>query len=363
MHGQPGWPQRLRQRLEQRLQQSWALPRPDLRARQLQPLSWLYGLLAALHRTWALHGLRRPRHAPQPLLVVGNLVAGGAGKTPTVLALLPRLRALGFRPGVVSRGQGRAGSEVRLVTADSPAALVGDEPLLIHLRGGVPVAVGADRLAAAQALCAAQPELDLLIADDGLQHHRLAREAEIWVFDERGAGNGLLLPAGPLRQHLPQALPERALVLYTAGVASTALPGHLGRRRLSGVLPLAAWWQGQATDPTGWAALRGRPLLAAAGLARPQAFFDMLRGQGLRFECLPLADHHRLQPLPWPADTVDVVVTEKDAVKLRPDQMGQTRVWVATLDFQPDPGFDTALARLCAGLRRAPTSPISSPPP
>lgn len=345
----------------QRLQQSWALPEPDMMARRLQPLSWLYGLLTAVHRGWCLSGPFRPRHAPVPVLVVGNLVAGGAGKTPAVLALLPRLRALGFKPGVISRGHGRAGKAVQLVKANSAAAQVGDEPLLIHLRGHVPVAVGADRLAAAQALCAACPELDLLVADDGLQHHRLAREAELWVFDERGIGNGLLLPAGPLRQRLPAQLPAHALVLYSAGVASTALPGHLGRRRLSGVLPLAQWWQGHQADPSGWAALRGKNLLAAAGLARPQAFFDMLRSQGLRFECLPLADHHRFKPLPWPAQTTDVVVTEKDAVKLQPEQMGSTRVWVATLDFQPEPGFDAALARLSAGLRRTtptPTSPL-----
>ena len=331
----------------------------------LQPLSWLYRALACAHRLAWRGGLLEPQRAPVPLLVVGNLVAGGAGKTPTVIALLPRLRQLGYTPGVVSRGHGRRGAGVLAVHRNSAAAEVGDEPLLIHLRSGTPVVVGADRVAAARALCAAHPQVDLLVADDGLQHHRLARDAELWVFDERGAGNGLLLPAGPLRQALPRRLPERIAVLYTGGRASTALPGCIGRRRLAGVLPLAQWWRGAPPDAEGWQALRGRPLLAAAGLARPEPFFAMLEALGLQIARLPLADHHRFDPLPWPSGSEDVVVTEKDAVKLRPDRVGPTRVWVATLDFEPEPAFDAALRRLCAALppstRRPPDDP--GPPP
>ncbi|MDT7835322.1 tetraacyldisaccharide 4'-kinase [Aquabacterium sp. OR-4] len=345
-------------RLAAALMRLWVQPQPTLAARLLQPLSVLYGALAALHR-W--HGRRQARHAPVPVLVVGNLITGGAGKTPTVLALLPRLRALGFTPGVVSRGYGRRDTALREVQRDSPAAAVGDEPLLIHLRSGVPVMVGADRVAAAQALCAAHPELDLLVADDGLQHHRLARQAELWVFDERGAGNGLLLPAGPLRQAVPPVLPAHAAVLYTAPRPSTALPGSCGQRQLGSLRPLADWWQGpdDATarrTPTadGWMQLRGRPVLAAAGLARPEPFFAMLQARGLQITRLPLADHHGFDPLPWDADAeLDVIVTEKDAVKLRPGRTGQARVWVAALDFQPDAGFDAALRTLCTRLRPA----------
>jgi tetraacyldisaccharide 4'-kinase len=347
--------------LNARIMALWQGPRPSALARLLQPLSCLYAALADGHQALYRLGLRRAEAAPMPLLVVGNLVAGGAGKTPTVLALIALLRQQGWTPGVVSRGHGRRGGEVRLVTRSSQAAEVGDEPLLIHLRTAAPVAVGADRAAAARTLCASHPEVDLLVADDGLQHHRLKHDMVLLVFDERGVGNGLRLPAGPLRQALPSGLPPHTLVLYSAGRPSTALPGLTGKRQLGGVLPLEIWWQGAAagTDQNldaGWAGLRGRlrgrRLLAAAGLARPEPFFAMLEARGLQIDRLPLADHHRFDPLPWPAGTAEVIVTEKDAVKLPPASVGATRVWVATLDFQLEPAFDAALRTLCAPFRR-----------
>lgn len=325
-------------RLEAWLQRQWRAPTP-LASLLLQPLSLLYGLLSGLHRLQYATGLRRAQHAPRPVIVVGNLVAGGAGKTPTVLALVRQLQALGRRPGVISRGHGRAAGHVQRVSRDSSAMDVGDEPLLIHLRTAVPVAVGRDRLAAARALCQAHPEIDVLIADDGLQHHALARELQVLVFDDRGTGNGRLLPAGPLRERAPQSLPPRTLVLYTHGAASTPLPGTIGTRRLGGLVPLEAWWAGEAADPEAWARLAGRPVWAAAGLARPEPFFAMLEAQGLKLHRLPLPDHARFIPLPWPADAQDVVVTEKDAVKLQSGRCGSARVWVATLDFDVPTDF------------------------
>ena len=340
-------------RLRHWLTALWAAPTPALAARALQPLSWLYAALADGHQALYRLGLLRAVRAPVPLLVVGNLVAGGAGKTPTVMALIGLLRAQGWTPGVISRGHGRHGAAVQQVTRHSAAAEVGDEPLLIHLRTLAPVAVGADRAAAAAALCAGHPGVDILVADDGLQHHRLQHDMAVLVFDDRGIGNGLRLPAGPLRQALPRRVPPHTLVLYNAAQPSTALPGLRGTRRLAGVLPLAAWWQGQApaSGDGGWPALRGRRLLAAAGLARPEAFFAMLEAQGLQIDRLPLRDHHPLIPRPWPADTPALIVTEKDAVKLPPDAVGQTQVWVATLDFQPEPGFAAALRELCAPFK------------
>ncbi len=369
-----------RARITRWISVQWAGPQPSRGARWLQPLSWAYAALAGLHRALFRLGLRRVQAAPVPLLVVGNLVAGGAGKTPAVLALVGLLRAQGWTPGVISRGHGRRGAAMRAVSRHSPAAEVGDEPLLIHLRTGAPVAVGADRADAARALCAAHPAVDILLADDGLQHHALHHDMAVLVFDERGAGNGLRLPAGPLRQALPLRVPPHTLVLYTAGQPSTPLPGWTGVRRLGGVLPLAAWWAGQtagsagsagstgsassanpagaagtttapAAPTIGWPALRGRRLLAAAGLARPEPFFAMLQAQGLHINRLPLADHHPFNPLPWPAGTAEVIVTEKDAVKLRPAAVGATRVWVATLDFAPEPAFAEALRTLCAPFR------------
>ena len=347
----------------------WAGPRPTFSARLLQPLSWVYAGLAALHRAAYHRGLLQRHSAPVPLLVVGNLVAGGAGKTPTVIALVGLLRQQGWTPGVVSRGHGRQGRQVVVLTRSSAAAEVGDEPLLIHLRTAAPVAVGADRTAAARALCAAHPAVDILLADDGLQHHGLRHDMAVLVFDERGTGNGLRLPAGPLREALPTRLPPHTLVLYNAAAASTPLPGLTGMRRLGAVLPLADWWRGLAPGSAsagisnaGWAALRGRPLLAAAGLARPAPFFAMLEAQGLSIQRLPLADHQAFSPLPWPASTAEVIVTEKDAVKLPPGAVGNTRVWVAGLDFQPEPAFAAALQALCAPFKSRPAQTHPNPP-
>jgi tetraacyldisaccharide 4'-kinase len=329
--------------LAARLVQDWALPRPTLLCRALQPLSWLYAALSALHRAWQMRYPRARRHPGVPVLVVGNLVAGGAGKTPTVIHLVQMLQRAGWTPGVVSRGHGGRSARPTPVHAQSDAAEVGDEPLLIHLRSGAPVVVAPRRLDAARLLRQSHPKVDLVVADDGLQHHALARDAQVIVFDERGAGNGLRLPAGPLREPLAAAPPPHSVVLYSQGVASTRWPGHAATRQLAGVVALADWWRG--TPPKPLYALRGRPLLAAAGLARPETFFDMLARQGLEFTPLPLPDHHDYRSLPWPHGTADVVLTEKDAAKIRPERIGATRVWVATLDFRPDSSFDAAVLR------------------
>ena len=314
----------------------WYRPAPTALALALWPFAVLHGLLLRLRRLAYGRGWLQVRAAPVPLVVVGNLVVGGAGKTPTVIALVHALQAAGRRPGVVSRGHGRRGTAVAAVAAGSDAADRGDEPLLIARRTGVPVWVGASRVDAARALCAAHPEVDVLVADDGLQHLALAREAEIIVFDERGAGNGLLLPAGPLREPLPAALPTGCWLLYNAPAPTTALPGTLARRRLAGALPLAQWAAGTPFDSgarQALRALRGRPIVAAAGIAAPERFFAMLEAKGLILQRLPLPDHHHFTTLPWPADTPDVLVTEKDAVKLEAAAVGTTRVWVVGLDF------------------------------
>lgn len=319
----------------------------------LLPLSWLYRALLALRSlAWRI-GLKRAETLPVPVIVVGNWIVGGAGKTPTTLALLALLRARGLRAGVVSRGYGRAGDEVRVASPASTAREIGDEPLLIHHRGQVPVAVGSDRVAAARALLEAHPDLDLLVSDDGLQHWRLPRNLSLLVFDERGLGNGRLLPAGPLRQ-APAPLTEQELVVYNAPAPSTALPGFVGERRLGGAVPLARWWAGEAASMDTLLALRGHAgLFACAGLARPQRFFDMLSGLGLAFEPLSLPDHADFATLPWPNDAAGVLLTEKDAVKLPPERIGTTPVWVVTLDFAfgAAPGFDFGAA-LDAHLQR-----------
>ena len=322
-------PSGLAARLAATLQAHWWRRRPSALAQALRPLSWLYSALAGLHRA-----LTVAQSAPVPVIVVGNLVVGGAGKTPTVIALVQALQGAGWHPGVLSRGYARRGSDVVEVGPGSTTAEVGDEPVLIHRRTGAPVVVGARRLAAARALCAAHAEVDVLVSDDGLQHHALGRAAELVVFDDRGVGNGLLLPAGPLRQPLPAQLHAGALALYTGTQASTRLPGALATRALGLAWPLAAWWQGDAAAARPLDALRGRPLWAAAGLAAPEKFFNMLEDAGLVLRRLPLPDHASFDPLPWlemPAP--EVLVTEKDAVKLQPGRPGTEHVWVVPLDF------------------------------
>lgn len=320
------------------LQRLWWQASPGWVAWLLWPLAWVLQRGAQLLR-W--RDRRRARQLPVPVLVVGNLIVGGAGKTPSTIALLQALQERGWRPGLVSRGHGRRDMAQRLITADSSAEQVGDEPLLIHRRTGVPGVVGAERTDAARALLGAYADVNLLLADDGLQHARLARDWQLIVFDARGIGNGLTLPAGPLREPWTPRVPARSSVLYNADHPSTPWPGHLAQRRLSGAVSLADWWAGLPPCAETLKALASdvEPL-AVAGLAEPERFFAMLRALGLACRGMPLPDHASLDPLPWSATERTVLLTEKDAVKLPPARVpaGQT-VWVVALDFQLPPAL------------------------
>lgn len=332
----------------------------------LWPISLPHGALTGLRRLAYRQGWLHTERSAVPVIVVGNRVAGGAGKTPTVLAVVDHLRERGWRPGIVSRGHGRAGAEVLGVDAQATAHEVGDEPLLLRRRSGVPVFVGVDRPEAARKLLAAHPEVDCLVADDGLQHLRWARDVEIVVFDRRGAGNGWLLPAGPLREPIDVRPRGRHLLhLYTDGERSTGIDGFMAQRRLAGVVALDAWWRGERATHDALHALIGRPLLACAGIAQPEGFFAMLRRDGLAFDTLPQPDHADFAELPWPPLSADVVVTEKDAVKLDPARLARerpaSRVWVAPLDFAPEPAFGAALDAALADLPRRPRP--NTPPP
>ncbi|MEO8836441.1 MAG: tetraacyldisaccharide 4'-kinase, partial [Caldimonas sp.] len=183
------------------------------------------------------------------------------------------------------------------------------------------------------------------------------RDIEVIVFDERGAGNGRLLPAGPLRERVPRALAPRQLVLYNAPAPTTALNGHLARRSIGGIAALGDWWQDATPAEAALDALRGRPVTAVAGLAHPDQFFAMLRDRGLDVAPLPLADHDDFARLPWPASAADVVLTEKDAIKLPPSRRIATRVWVARLDFVLDEAFEHALLALLPPHPESPQMP------
>jgi len=307
-------------------------------ARALLPVSWVFGAIVALRRTLYRIGILHSRAVPVPVVVVGNLIVGGAGKTPTVIAIVELLREHGFRPGIISRGYGRRDETLLDVQSHMDASAAGDEPLLMRIRLGVPVVVGRDRVAAAHELLRLHPEVNLIVSDDGLQHLRLQRDAQVIVFDERGAGNGWLLPAGPLREPLHERPPAHTLVLYNAARATTALAGRTAHRSLGRALSLRDWWAGTDGSRRDLRSLAGSTVLAAAGTAHPARFFDMLATVGLAVTPVPLPDHFDYASLPWP-DGSTVIVTEKDAVKLRPERIGASQVWVVPLDFGLDADF------------------------
>lgn len=310
------------------IERQWWTPSPTLAATLLRPLAAVYGALSTVQRTRV-----RPTRVGASVIVVGNLVVGGAGKTPTTIALVAALKQRGWRPGIVSRGYGRAGTSVVAVDTDSAAREVGDEPLLMRRRTGVPVVVGRSRVEAARHLLHAHRDVNLIVADDGLQHHALHRDAQLIVIDERGFGNGLLLPAGPLRERAGDAPPQRSVVLYNADASSTRWPGQHATRRLQGVLPLHTWRGGAQPTLEGLQQLRRVPLVAAAGMAVPSRFFDALRALDLQFRECPLPDHHDWQAAPLVPDGHALVVTEKDAVKIAANHPLAARTWVAPLDL------------------------------
>ncbi|HMT17735.1 MAG TPA: tetraacyldisaccharide 4'-kinase, partial [Ottowia sp.] len=319
----------LRAFLEHRLRAAWQ--RRGALAWLLWPLSRLYGALAARQRGRYLGGDPPAERLPVPVIVVGNVIAGGAGKTPTTLAVVAHLRARGWRPGIVSRGHGRRTGDCREVRPGSDAREVGDEPLLLRLRADVPVFVARQRAAAGRALLAAHPGTDVLVCDDGLQHLALARDVELVVFDARGSGNGWLLPAGPLREPWPRSIqsprapgPHPAeLVLWTEAPppgGSAAPHGFVATRQLAEHAVRADG------DQVPLAELRGQPLTALAAIARPEAFFAMLRDAGLTLaDTIALPDHYDFNSLPRSLDgRQSLICTEKDAVKLwsrRPDAL------------------------------------------
>lgn len=316
-----------------------------LLARLLWPASLVLRGLLALRRASYRAGWLASRRLPVPVVVVGNVVAGGAGKTPLTLALLAHLAARGLRAGVVSRGYGRTASGCTAVTATTPPAQAGDEPLLIARRAQVPVFVDSDRARAAQALLRAHPATQVIVSDDGLQHLALARDIEICAFDDRGTGNGWLLPAGPLREPWPRPVD---LVVHTG--SHPAFGGWRARRSLARHAVRADG----STTPL--AALAGVPLTAVAGIAQPGAFFAMLREQGLLLEEeLALPDHSDFAGTTARLDaTATLMCTEKDAVKLwqhRPD------AWAVPLHVTLDDGLLRAFDALLDAKLSLPHGP------
>ena len=285
----------------------------------LWPLSLLFGLVATARRAAYRCGLRRQQRLPVPVIVVGNLFIGGTGKTPLTIWLVETLRQAGHRPGVISRGYGRNKADVQEVLPRSHAREIGDEPVLIAQRTACPLVVGRDRVAAGQALLAAHPDITVIIADDGLQHYRLARDIEIVLSDARGAGNGWLLPAGPLREPVSRRRDFSVENVGTPAGNGAALAVGEGVFAMQLRAPMATQLRDRSVRMT-LAALAGADpaprILAAAGIGNPARFFATLSAAGLRFAALPLPDHHAFTAQTFADSTAEcILITEKDAVK------------------------------------------------
>jgi tetraacyldisaccharide 4'-kinase len=294
----------------------------------LYPLSLVFRLAVAVRRLAFRLGALPSARAAVPVIVVGNLTVGGTGKTPLVLALVEALRARGLRPGILSRGYGGASASPRQVAAGDDPGLSGDEPVLLAERSGCPVWVGADRVAAARALVAAHPECSVILCDDGLQHYRLRRDFEIAVEDERGAGNGLLLPAGPLRE------PESRRV--DATVVNCGEPGR-GKFAMR-LIASGLYRVGDAPARLLPSDLAGKRLHAVAGIGNPGRFFATLSRMGLAFSPHPFPDHHAFAAgdLQFP-DCDLVLMTEKDAVKCR--RFGRRDLVAVRVEAEVDPAL------------------------
>ncbi|EDC6050485.1 tetraacyldisaccharide 4'-kinase [Salmonella enterica] len=279
--------------------------------RLLLPFSWLYGLVSGAIRLSYKLGLKRAWRAPVPVVVVGNLTAGGNGKTPVVIWLVEQLQRRGVRVGVVSRGYGgKAVAYPLLLTPETTTAEAGDEPVLIYQRTGAPVAVAPERAAAVKAILAAH-NVQIIITDDGLQHYRLARDIEIVVIDGvRRFGNGWWLPAGPMRERASRLKTVDAAIVNGGVARAGEIPMQLAPGLAVNLRTGARCDVAQLSN-----------IVAMAGIGHPPRFFATLESCGAHPQkCVPLADHQTLAPADVHAlvgEGQTLVMTEKDAVKCR----------------------------------------------
>ena len=337
------------------LERHWQSPNPILRL-LLRPLAILFGKIAARHRARYLAGSLKSEKLPVPVVIVGNIHAGGTGKTPITAALVAALQTRGIAVGIISRGYGRSLKTPHVLTAHSTAAEAGDEPLLLHRRTHAPTAVASHRIAAARALLTAHPSLQIIIADDGLQHYALARDLEICVFPAADAARSDLdvLPNGGLREPIARLRDVDAVVFSQAAPAVAAAAQQHFRLPQSVALFTS---QIRAAAPYRYAhpdeTLHSGSLetdarcVAVAAIARPQRFFDSLAALGFPLaQTLALPDHAAFDTTALPAADY-IFVTEKDAAKLPPPDKAPANIWVLPIDAQIAPDLAAwVLARL-----------------
>jgi tetraacyldisaccharide 4'-kinase len=297
----------------------------------LLPLAALFYLISLARRLSYGLGARRGYRMPVPVIVVGNLTVGGTGKTPLVLWLVEFLRSHGYRPGIISRGYASRASSPQSVSATSDPALVGDEPVLLAKRVQCPVWVGERRADVARALLTARPDCDVLISDDGLQHYALQRDVEVVVIDgNRRFGNGLLLPAGPLREPLSRLKSVDAVVVNGGSIAPGEYAMQLAGDRFHQIRqPLVVAVAAEFV---------GKRLHAMAGIGDPSRFFAHLRKLGLQVVEHPFPDHYTYQPHELQFKDADaILMTEKDAVKCA--AFAPPNAWALAVDAEMDAAF------------------------
>lgn len=322
--------------LHEQIESHWQRPRRYWTL-CLWPWARLFQAVTAIRRWCYAHGWCPVQRLPRPVVVVGNIHAGGVGKTPIVAALVRGLQQRGIKVGVISRGYGRQGSGTVLLHANSVAAEVGDEPLMLLRQTGAPVAVGSNRVAAAHLLLAAHPEVALIISDDGLQHYALARDIELAVFPAADVGRHLdLLPNGPLREPLARLRTVNAVVVsqgsaaqQQALAAQLRLPEniYLGRSHNH----YGAFYRADNPQHTAQSTdFVGKTVIAVAGIARPQRFFTALRAMGIALsQTVALPDHSTITSADLPPADI-IIITEKDAVKLSHSD-NRAALWVLPL--------------------------------
>ncbi|WP_375738454.1 tetraacyldisaccharide 4'-kinase [Pseudomonas boanensis] len=324
-----------------RLLDAWYKGHPALAL--LGPLESLYRRVAERKRAAFLAGQADTYRPPVPLVVVGNITVGGTGKTPLILWLIEHCRARGLRVGVVSRGYGAKPPQLPWrVTAEQGAEQVGDEPLLIVQRSGVPLVIDPDRSRAVRALLEGD-ELDLILSDDGLQHYRLARDLELVLVDAaRGLGNRRCLPAGPLRE--PAERLQSVDAVLCNGAASDSNDGYGMQLRPTALVNV------RSGDRVGLGHfLPEQAVHAVAGIGNPQRFFKTL--EALNWRPIPhaFADHavYSSAELNF-TPHLPLLMTEKDAVKCR--AFAAADWWYLAVDAVPSEAFaawfDVQLARL-----------------
>ncbi len=309
----------------------WCWRRRGACALALFPLSLLFRVLAALRRFGYRAGVLRSFHPGVPVIVVGNIVSGGSGKTPFVAWLCRWLRGRGLRPGVVLRGYGGHSPDWPVtVDASTSPLLAGEEAVLLARSAAAPVVAGPDRSADCRALLE-EGGIDVIVCDDGLQHYALRRDFEIVLHDDRGH-NGWCIPAGPLRE--PRSRLTRADLVLFDDDTERRLVRTAGRPRRIGDPQCSA----ELTD------FRDKRVLAACGIARPARFFDMLAAAGIRFDRLIFPDHHPFRAEDFPQSDYDaILLTEKDAIKCEP--FAGERFWWVPLETSATSSLEAALVR------------------